>query len=132
MKKLFSIMLITLAFSAAASAQQVEKLFDKYMEDVRFQYIYDGSDIDKKEGKWINKGQKMLTLNRAETSLVKSFSDEVNAAIKTDGYKQTTFVRNGTNRVSNYEKETPGKKDGLTVIQNNETHIMFIWESYSK
>lgn len=44
MKKLFSIMLITLAFSAAASAQQVEKLFDKYMEDVRFQYIYDGSD----------------------------------------------------------------------------------------
>ncbi len=132
MKKLFSIMLITLAFSAAASAQQVEKLFDKYMEDVRFQYIYDGSDIDKKEGKWINKGQKMLTLNRAETSLVKSFSDEVNAAIKTDGYKQTTFVRNGTNRVSNYEKETVNKKDELTVIQNNETHIMFIWESYSK
>ncbi|OJV82691.1 MAG: hypothetical protein BGO34_17385 [Bacteroidia bacterium 44-10] len=132
MKKLFSIMLITLAFSAAASAQQVEKLFDKYMEDVRFQYIYDGSDIDKKEGKWINKGQKMLTLNRAETGLVKSFSDEVNAAIKTDGYKQTTFVRNGTNRVSNYEKETVNKKDELTVIQNNETHIMFIWESYSK
>ncbi|WP_352422191.1 hypothetical protein [Proteiniphilum sp.] len=132
MKKLFSIMLITLAFSAAASAQQVEKLFDKYMEDVRFQYIYDGSDIDKKEGKWINKGQKMLTLSRAETGLVKSFSDEVNAAIKTDGYKQTTFVRNGTNRVSNYEKETVNKKDELTVIQNNETHIMFIWESYSK
>ena len=132
MKKLFSIMLITLAFSAAASAQQVEKLFDKYMEDVRFQYIYDGSDIDKKEGKWINKGQKMLTLNRAEAGLVKLFSDEVNAAIKTDGYKQTTFVRNGTNRVSNYEKETVSKKDELTVIQNNETHIMFIWESYSK
>ena len=74
----------------------------------------------------------MLTLSRAETGLVKSFSDEVNAAIKTDGYKQTTFVRNGTNRVSNYEKETVNKKDELTVIQNNETHIMFIWESYSK
>ncbi len=132
MKKLFSIMLITLAFSAAASAQQVEKLFDKYMEDVRFQYIYDGSDIDKKEGKWINKGQRMLTLNAAKVDLVKSFSDEVNAAIKNDDYKHTTFVRNGTNRVSSYIKETANKKDELTVIQNNETHIMFIWESYSK
>jgi len=132
MKKLFSMMLITLAFSAAASAQQVEKLFDKYMEDVRFQYIYDGSDIDRKAGKWINKGQRMLTLNKAEAGLMKSFSDEVNTAIKTDGYKHTTFVRNGTNRVSSYIKETENRKDELTVIQNNETHIMFIWESYSK
>ncbi|WP_294082628.1 hypothetical protein [Proteiniphilum sp. UBA5384] len=132
MKKFFSMMLIALAFSAAASAQQVEKLFDKYMEDIRFQYIYDGSDIDKKEGKWINKGQKMLTLNKAEAGLVKTFSDEINAAIKTDGYKQTTFVRNGTNKVSNYIKETENRKEELTVIQNNETHIMFIWESYSK
>jgi len=38
MKKLFSIMLIMLVFSAVASAQQVEKLFDKYMEDERFNY----------------------------------------------------------------------------------------------
>lgn len=132
MKKLFSVMLITMAFSAVASAQQVEKLFDKYMEDIRFQYIYDGSDIDKKEGKWINNGQKMLTLNAAKGDLVKSFSEEVNAAIKADGYKHTTFVRNGTNRVSNYIKETANKKEELTVIQNNETHIMFIWEAYSK
>lgn len=132
MKKLFSIMLVTLAFSAVASAQQVEKLFDKYMEDVRFQYIYDGSDMDKKEGKWINKGQRMLTLNAPKDDLVKSFSDEVTAAIQADGYKHTTFVRNGTNKVSNYIKETATSKEELTVIQNNNTHIMFIWESFSK
>lgn len=132
MKKLFSIMLITLAFSAAASAQQVEKLFDKYMEDVRFQYIYDGSDIDKVKGQWKNNGQKMLTLNAAKDNLVKTFSDEVSAAIKADGYKNTTLVRNGTNKVLNYIKETGNKKDELTLIQNGNTHIMFIWESYSK
>lgn len=132
MKKLFSIMLLTLAFSAAASAQQVERLFDKYMEDERFQYIYDGSDTDKVKGQWKNNGQKMLTLNAAQSNLMKSFSDEVTAAIKADGYKNTTLVRNGTNRVSSYIKETGNKKDEVTFIQNGDTNMMFIWESFSK
>lgn len=132
MNKLFLILPFLLAFSATVNAQQVEKLFDKYMEDVRFQYIYDGSDVDKKRGEWTNNGQKMLSVNTSKGNLVKTFLDEVNGAIKSDKYKHTSYVRNGTNRVSNYIKQTANKKDELTLIQNGDSYIMFIWESYSK
>jgi|AGTN01.3.fsa_nt_gi hypothetical protein len=133
MKKISVTMLLILAFIASASAQQIEKIFDKYMEDERFQYIYDGSDIDKvnRQG-WKNNGEKMLMLNVAQKALMKTFSDEVDAAVKADGYKNTTFVRNGTNKVTSYIRQTPNKKDEVTFIQNGDTNITFIWESFSK
>ena len=40
MKKILSITLMMLAFAAGTSAQQLEKLFEKYMEDERFNYVY--------------------------------------------------------------------------------------------
>ena len=38
MKKIISTLFLATVFVAAASAQQLEKLFDKYMEDERFNY----------------------------------------------------------------------------------------------
>ena len=40
MKKILSILFLATVFVAGASAQQLEKLFEKYMEDERFNYVY--------------------------------------------------------------------------------------------
>lgn len=137
MKKLSFIMLLTLACVASASAQQIEIIFEKYMEDIRFRYIYDGSDINKVDKHGLkNNGKKMLTLDgETEKSLIKTFQDEVDNAVKADNYKNTSYVRHDTNRVMKYVKETPDRKDEVTFIQNSDQdglNILLIWESFLK
>lgn len=133
MKKMTTTMLMLFAFIVSASAQQIEKIFDKYMEDERFQYIYDGSDLHKmSEEGFKNNGQKMLMLNVAEANLMESFSDEVQKAVKADGYKNSTYVRHSKNKVMGYVKETVTRKDEVMIIQNGNENIMVIWESYTK
>lgn len=133
MKKLTTTMLLLLAFIGFASAQQIEKIFDKYMNDERFQYIYDGSNMDKVNEKGLkNNGQKMLMLNAADAGLIKSFSDEVQEAVKAEGYKTTTYVRHNQNKVQGYTKVTTVRKDEVTFIQNGNENVMLIWESFTK
>ena len=126
-------MLLVFALIGSAAAQQIEKIFDKYMEDERFQYIYDGSDADEVNEKGLkNNGQKMLMLNAADAGLMKSFFSEVQEAVKAEGYKTTTYVRHSTNKVQGYTKETAGRKDEVTLIQNGNENVMLIWESFTK
>lgn len=133
MKKMAATILLIFAFIGSATAQQIEKIFDKYMEDERFQYIYDGSDTGEGNEKGLkNNGQKMLMLSAADAGLIKSFSDEVLKAVKADGYKNTTYVRYRTNKVQGYIKETPGRKDEVTLIQNGNENVMLIWELFTK
>lgn len=133
MKKMVTTMLLILTFIMSASAQQIEKIFDKYMEDERFQYIYDGSDMDEVNEKGLkNNGQKMLMLNGSDADLIKSFSEEVQKAVKAEGFKTTTFVRHSTNKVQGYTKETAVRKDEVTFIQNGNENVMLIWESFTK
>ncbi|MDR2816330.1 MAG: hypothetical protein LBB62_06470 [Proteiniphilum sp.] len=143
MRKLFSIMLITLVFSAAASAQQVEKLFDKYMEDERFNYIYkkgsDGSplngiglevlkpDIFKNKDK-----EKMLILNSSNESFQKSFLTEVDKALETDKFENTSYVRNGKNsRISEYVRKSSNTLEEVQLIKNSGGNIVLKWEIYT-
>lgn len=133
MKKLTTTMMLAFTFIVSASAQQIGNIFDKYMEDERFQYIYDGSDLQEVNEKGLkNNGQKMLMLNVADANLMESFSDEVQKAVKADGYENSTYVRHSKNKVMGYVKETSARKDEVTFIQNGNENIMLIWESYTK
>jgi len=133
MKKLTTTLLLGFIFICTASAQQIEKIFDKYMDDERFQYIYDGANMDKVNEKGLkNNGQKMLMLNVADAGLMKTFSGEVQEAVKAEGYKITTYVRHSTNKIQGYTKETTGRKDEVKFIQNGNENVMFIWESFTK
>jgi hypothetical protein len=131
MKKILSITLMMLAFAAGTSAQQLEKLFEKYMEDERFNYVY-----QKKPGMverlndagspdlWVfeksnaSLGRRMLTLNGGEKSLKESFTREVETALKADKYEQVSIVRNGKNRVETYEKITDQGIAKVNFIKN--------------
>jgi len=133
MKKFTTTLLLVFALIGSAAAQQIEKIFDKYMDDERFQYIYDGSNMDEVNEKGLkNNGQKMLMLNVADTGLIKTFSGEVQEAVKVEGYKTTTYVRHSTNKIQGYTKETTGRKDEVTFIQNGNENVMLIWESFTK
>lgn len=143
MKRLFSIVLITLAFSAAASAQQIEKIFDKYMEDERFTYIYrkgrtNNADLENVITSALNaskrnkESEKMLVLNSAEESFLRSFLAEVDKALETDKFENTSYVRNGKdNRVSEYIRKSSGKLDEVHVIRNSGGNTVLKWETYS-
>lgn len=150
MKKLFSIMLVTLVFSAAASAQQVEKLFNKYMEDERFNYIYrkgnsnsliGGTEIEtlrtdvfnsRFKTDRIKENEKMLILNSSDEKFQKEFLAEVDRALEADKYENTSYVRNGKdNRVSEYERKTSSKLDEVKLIKNGSGNIVLKWESYT-
>lgn len=149
MKKLFSIMLITLVFSAVASAQQVEKLFDKYMEDERFNYIYrkgsagsvlDRTDLENLKTDAFNirfksdrnkENEKMLILNSANESFQKSFMAEVDKALESDKFENTSYVRNGKdNRVAEYIRKSSDKMEEVRVIENGSGNVVLKWELY--
>lgn len=150
MKKLFSIMLITLAFSAAASAQQIEKLFGKYMEDERFNYIYkkgstgsvlNGTDLENLKTDAFNirfksdrnkENEKMLILNSSNESFQKSFLAEVDKALEADKFENTSYVRNGkNNRVSEYIRKSSGTLEEVQLIKNGSGNILLKWETYT-
>ena len=142
MKRLFSVMLITLVFSAAASAQQIEKLFDKYMEDERFTYIYkkgltNNIDLENTITNALNtskrkENEKMLVLNAANESFQRDFLAEVDKALETDKFENTSYVRNGkANRVSEYLRKSSGKLEEVQVIKNSGGNIVLKWETYT-
>lgn len=131
MKKIFSIMFMTLAFATTLSAQQLERLFDKYMEDERFNYVYqkkassmdrlkdmENFDVLALDRSTISLGRQMLTLNSADKSLDESFTKEVENALKADKYEQVSIVRNGKNRVETYEKISDKAVAKVSFIKN--------------
>lgn len=141
MKKVFTLTALLLAFSAIASAQNIEKLFDKYQDDERFQYIY-----QKKVGKFealedfddgfdghkgmVSDGKKMLVLNTTD-SFAENFTKEVINAIKADKCEDISLVRNGKNRVEKYYRTTSKGVDKISFIRNA-GNITLIWYSYVK
>ena len=133
MKKIISTLFLATVFVAAASAQQLEKLFDKYMEDERFNYVYQkkaskydrlsdmGGNVDIMmfDRSNVSLGRQMLTLNSADKSLQDSFTREVDNALKADKYEQISIVRNGKNRVESYEKVTDKSTAKVSFIKNS-------------
>ncbi len=131
MKKILTIMCMALTFGTTLSAQQLEKLFDKYMEDERFNYVYQKranmmdrlADMGNMEGLSMEKslessGRQMLTLNSTDIVLDENFTKEVENALKSDKYEQVSIVRNGKNRVETYEKRNDKEITKVSFIKN--------------
>ncbi len=144
MKKIISTLFLATVFVAGTSAQQLERLFEKYMEDERFNYVYqkranvmDRLDDTGNINVWIfeksagNIGRQMLTLNSTDKSLQDSFTREVDNALKADGYEQVSIVRNGKNRVDSYEKVTNEGTAKVSFIKNP-GNIMVTLNLYSQ
>ncbi len=124
-------MFMALAFVTTLSAQQLEKLFDKYMEDERFNYVYQkkASMMDKfadlgnmetwgTDKSYTSTGRQMISLNSTEKSLGESFAQEVKNALQADKYEEVSIVRNGKNRVETYERKSDKGLSKVSFIKN--------------
>ncbi len=144
MKKITTILCLLFVVAATVSAQQLEKLFDKYMEDERFNYVYQKrpsvmdrlNDINEVYSSTVtiyntseSLGRQMLTLNSADAALEENFSKEVVNALKADKYEQVSIVRNGKNRVEKYEKKTGNRLSKVSFIKNP-GNVMVSWNEY--
>lgn len=131
MKKILTIMFMVLAFGTTLSAQQLEKLFDKYMEDERFKYVFQKRanmmdrtpDLGNMEGlitekSFVSSSRQMLTLNSTDLVLDENFTREIEQALKSDKYEQVSIVRNGKNRVETYEKRNDKEMLKVSFIKN--------------
>ena len=141
MKRIFAITTMLLVI-AAASAQNIEKLFDKYQDDERFQYIYQKKagkfdsleDLNEGSGDHLSmnsNGKKMLVLTGKDVSFADEFTKEISRAIDSDKYENTSLVRTGKTRVEKYFRKTA--KGGVEKISfiRNPGNITLIWYSYS-
>ena len=137
MKKISSITFMLFAFVASISAQQIEKLFDKYQEDERFNYVYKKartghSRMEFNLGEYFQKAQneRMLILKSKDQDLRKSFLSEVETALLADKFENTSYIRNGkSNRVSKYLRERGTILDEVSFIDNG-GNIIIKWEEY--
>ena len=74
----------------------------------------------------------MLVLNAANESFQRDFLAEVDKALETDKFENTSYVRNGkANRVSEYLRKSSGKLEEVQVIKNSGGNIVLKWETYT-
>lgn len=127
MKKTATILCLLLAFAATASAQQLEKLFNKYMEDERFTYVYQKSNA---KDFVLGERRQMLTFTTEKNaSLEVSFSKELRNALKADNFELTSLTRDGKDRVEIYEKRT-GKRRHMVNFIISRGSVMVGWNEY--
>jgi len=76
--------------------------------------------------------EKMLILNSANESFQKSFMAEVDKALESDKFENTSYVRNGKdNRVSEYIRKSSDKMEEVRVIKNGSGNVVLKWELYT-
>lgn len=137
-------MLMAFVFTAIVSAQQIEKIFDKYQEDERFEYIYkkltnNKSGLENLEDAFDSRtssldrnAKRMLILHTKDKALEKRFTNEVDEALKRDKFENVSYVRNRKNRVSEYYRDSKKGIDKVQFIDNGSHNIILVWRSYEK
>ena len=122
------IIFLVLAFFAvtAANGQTLQKFFDKYADDERFQYVSINNGlmnmasvlggVAKEEKKMMSKMQnmKILTLEGdTESSFVKSVFNELNAIVENGNFETVVEVREKGERVNIYYRIVGENKTNL-------------------
>lgn len=145
MKKLLIILTFSFAAVVSLSAQNVQKLFQKYMDDERFEYIFrKGSNIgedfkDKNVGDEYKynflsvmeeTSKEMLMLESQNSSFVAHFLKELNDAIDKDNYEMVSKVRQKKNSVGTYFQRDTKKSNKVVIIKDGNKRITIIWKRY--
>ncbi|MBP1678019.1 MAG: hypothetical protein H6Q20_2578 [Bacteroidetes bacterium] len=140
MKKLITIMAAMLLFIAASPAQTLQKFFDKYSDDERFQYVSVNkgmmnmasafSGIAKDEQKMMQKmqGLKILTLDAdMESSFAKAVYRELSSIIEAGNFESTVEVRDKGERVNIYYRVVGADNADMLIINKSKRELSCIW-----
>ena len=136
------IIFLVLAFFAvtAANGQTLQKFFDKYADDERFQYVSINNGlmnmasvlggVAKEEKKMMSKMQnmKILTLEGdTESSFVKSVFNELNAIVENGNFETVVEVREKGERVNIYYRIVGENNADMLIITKKKGEFTCIW-----
>jgi len=139
MKKIIFLMLAFFAVTAA-NGQTLQKFFDKYADDERFQYVSINNGlmnmasvlggVAKEEKKMMSKMQnmKILTLEGdTESSFVKSVFNELNAIVENGNFETVVEVREKGERVNIFYRIVGENNADMLIITKEKGEFTCIW-----
>ncbi|MGB4415836.1 MAG: DUF4252 domain-containing protein [Paludibacter sp.] len=140
MKKMMTIVVSLLLMAAATQAQTLQKFYDKYGDDERFQYVSVSNGMmnmasmfggmAKDEQKLMSKmqGLKILTLEEnTESPFMKSVLKELYQIIDDGNFETAVEVRDKGERVNVFYRVVGADNADMLVVTKDKTEFSCIW-----
>ncbi len=140
MKKMMTIVVSLLLMAAATQAQTLQKFYDKYGDDERFQYVSVSNGMmnmasmfggmAKDEQKLMSKmqGLKILTLEEnTESPFMKSVLKELYQIIDDGNFETAVEVRDKGERVNVFYRVVGVDNADMLVVTKDKTEFSCIW-----
>ena len=135
------LLLVTLLFTAITiQAQSLQKFFDKYADDERFQYVSINKGmvnlgsivggVSKSDQKNLSKlnGLKILTLEAAsESAIMKNIIREIEQIVSNGKFESAVEVRDKGERVNIYYRVTGNDNADMLIITKDLNEFNCIW-----
>lgn len=142
MKKVMTLVVTLLMITITTQAQNLQKFFDKYADDERFQYVSVNKGminmgnvlggIAKTDQKSFSKmnGIKILTLEAsAESTIMKSVLLEIDRIVENGNFESAVEVRDKGERVNIYYRVIGADNADMIIITKEKTELNCIWIS---
>ncbi len=142
MRKILTLVAVMLLFVATNQAQTLEKLFDKYADDERFEYVSIGNGMMnmaaalgglEKKDKAIAakmKGIKILTLkSNPESALWKNLDKELKAVLNAGNFESAVETREKGEKVNIYYRFGEKEKSDMLIVTQEREEFSLIWIS---
>ncbi len=140
MKKILTLVASLLIFVAASQAQSLQKFFDKYGDDERFQYVsvskglmnmasvFGGLAKDDKKMMSKMQGLKILTLEEnTESTFSKSVLKELYQIIENGNFETAVEVRDKGERVHIYYRISGNDDADMLLVTRDKSELSCIW-----
>lgn len=140
MKKMITIVVTLLLLSAATQAQTLQKFYDKYGDDERFQYVsvnkgmmnmasvFGGMAKDEKNMVGKMQGLKILTLDEnADSPFAKAIVKELYQIIEGSNFETAVEVRNKGERVNIFYRVVGADNADMLVVTKDKSEFSCIW-----
>ncbi|MBP6356156.1 MAG: DUF4252 domain-containing protein [Paludibacter sp.] len=140
MKKMITIVVTLLLLSAATQAQTLQKFYDKYGDDERFQYVsvnkgmmnmasvFGGMAKDEKNMVGKMQGLKILTLDEnADSPFAKAIVKELYQIIEGSNFETAVEVRDKGERVNIFYRVVGADNADMLVVTKDKSEFSCIW-----
>ena len=140
MKKMITIVVTLLLLSAATQAQTLQKFYDKYGDDERFQYVSVNKGMmnmasvfgrmAKDEKNMVGKmqGLKILTLDEnADSPFAKAIVKELYQIIEGSNFETAVEVRDKGERVNIFYRVVGADNADMLVVTKDKSEFSCIW-----
>lgn len=140
MKKMITIVVTLLLLSAATQAQTLQKFYDKYGDDERFQYVsvnkgmmnmasvFGGMAKDEKNMVGKMQGLKILTLDEnADSPFAKAIVKELYQIIEGSNFETAVEVRDKGERVNIFYRVVGADNADMLVVTKDKSQFSCIW-----